>query len=282
MTLKFIHLTDSHLVKPPQKLFGKDVAEHLRRAVDSINANHGDAAFCVVTGDITHWGEREAYDIAREALDALAVPSHILIGNHDEREALCRAFPGLPTADGFVQYMLDTPAGHFLMLDTVAEGTPGGVLCPARLQWLRTHLIAADAAGASVYIFMHHAPFPVGIRGMDDIRLENADDFWAAIDAGADVRYIFFGHLHRACHGIWRGVPFVSMGALSYQVGLVMDDTSPIHVCDDGPSYGVVTIAPSGVIIHHHHFLTEGTIRPYDRGIPAGSAAPPDHQKAWG
>ncbi|MEM8803578.1 MAG: metallophosphoesterase, partial [Pseudomonadota bacterium] len=57
--MKFIHLTDTHVVGSGL-LYGQDPAERLAEAVTSINAEHSDAEFVIVTGDMTHWGDADA------------------------------------------------------------------------------------------------------------------------------------------------------------------------------------------------------------------------------
>ena len=57
---KFIHLTDTHIIPKPQTLFGVNVHKNLQRAVDSINKNFNDAALCMITGDLAHWGEKKS------------------------------------------------------------------------------------------------------------------------------------------------------------------------------------------------------------------------------
>ena len=47
------------------------------------------------------------------------MPCHLMLGNHDERDAFCAAFPEAPVEPaGFVQQAFDTPAGCFILLDT--------------------------------------------------------------------------------------------------------------------------------------------------------------------
>ncbi|MDB4170329.1 hypothetical protein N9747_10080 [Planktomarina sp.] len=58
--MKFIHLTDTHVIGDGL-LYGQDPAARLGAAVASINAEHGDAGFVVLTGDMTHWGDAAAY-----------------------------------------------------------------------------------------------------------------------------------------------------------------------------------------------------------------------------
>ena len=77
----------------------------------------------MITGDIAHWGEAEAYALARRQFERLAMPWHLLIGNHDERAVFREAFPEVPhDDDGFVQYVLDTAAGRFIIADSKIDG----------------------------------------------------------------------------------------------------------------------------------------------------------------
>ena len=94
--MKFIHVTDPHIVKPGKTLFGLDVHERLAKCIESINANHADAEFCIWTGDIVHWGDHASYHHFRDAVSALAMPSHLVMGNHDKRESLLDVFPDTP------------------------------------------------------------------------------------------------------------------------------------------------------------------------------------------
>ena len=55
--MKFIHLTDPHLVAKPQVLLGLDVRQQLADAVASINANHAEAELCMLTGGSNPLGE---------------------------------------------------------------------------------------------------------------------------------------------------------------------------------------------------------------------------------
>ena len=61
MSFKFIHITDTHLANPGSTLYGLDPRARLDAAIADINKHQSDAAFAVVTGDLTHWGEPESY-----------------------------------------------------------------------------------------------------------------------------------------------------------------------------------------------------------------------------
>ena len=60
--MKFIHLTDTHLIAPPQEQLGIDRCQRLVDSVASINANHTDTDLCRLTGDLTNWAEPGIYN----------------------------------------------------------------------------------------------------------------------------------------------------------------------------------------------------------------------------
>jgi len=56
--VKFIHLTDPHVISGGLPLYGRDPAAGLAAAVADINARHADAEMVVMTGDLTNWAEQ--------------------------------------------------------------------------------------------------------------------------------------------------------------------------------------------------------------------------------
>ena len=83
--MKLIHLTDTHLVPKGSNLFGRDPRVVLDAAIADINAHHADAELLVLTGDLTPWGEPEAFANLAEALAALKLLIRLLIGRLNSR-----------------------------------------------------------------------------------------------------------------------------------------------------------------------------------------------------
>lgn len=254
--MKFIHLTDTHVIGGGRTLFGANPARRLARAVDSINAEHGDAEFVMLTGDMTHWGDAEAYRAFHAEIARLRLPLHLMVGNHDDTEALAAQFPELPRdRHGFVQYAFDTAQGRAICLDTKRPGSHAGSYCAARRDWLAAELAACDGP---VLLFMHHPPFRVGIAGMDAIRMQDADPFYEVIAPHLPrIRHLFFGHLHRAVFGNWRGLSFSCMRGLNHQVALDLTagpETIPGTL--EAPAYGVVLLDADQVVVHLHEFAS--------------------------
>jgi 3',5'-cyclic AMP phosphodiesterase CpdA len=250
--MKFIHLTDTHVIGEGL-LYGQNPAERLARAVASINDEHGDAEFVVVTGDMTHWGDSAAYAMFADAIGQLTMPVHLMIGNHDDTPSLMEAFPNVPRDEnGFVQTVFQTPFGHFLLLDTKASGTHAGAYCEARRTWLARQL---EAPGP-VFLFMHHPPFAVGIKAMDAIMMHDAEAFHDVISPHTSrIRHLFFGHVHRAIWGNWRGISYSCMRGLNHQVALDLNAPAErINGNFEPPTYGVVLLQDDQVTVHLHDF----------------------------
>jgi 3',5'-cyclic AMP phosphodiesterase CpdA len=76
-SFRFAFLSDTHIGSP------NGVAEEdLRRTVADIN-KRSDIRFVVLTGDITELGSKRELLMAKQILDSLNVPYHIIPGNHD-------------------------------------------------------------------------------------------------------------------------------------------------------------------------------------------------------
>lgn len=259
--MKLIHLTDTHFVPRGKTLYGGDPQATLAKAVADINAHHADADLVVITGDLTHWGEAEAFDSLAETLEPLSPPLRLLVGNHDDRDEFATAFPNqIFDANGFVQSVEKTSAGHLIFLDTNLIGTHAGWYCETRRAWLAERLSEAEAEDAPVFLFMHHPPFEIGLAPLDRISLQEKDEFAAVVDPhGGRIRHLFFGHIHRPLSGSWKGIPISTLRAMNHQCSLDFSAKGDIAGSFEPPAYAVVLIDPDTVIVHPHDFLDSST-----------------------
>lgn len=252
--MKFLQLTDTHFVPPGKELYGRNPRRALDAAVADINAHHGDAELLVVTGDLTHWGEPDAFANLAEALAPLAMPVELLIGNHDARDVFARYFPDQGRdAGGFVQSVRETSAGPFVFLDTVLAGTHAGHYCEARSAWLAETL--ESLGNRELFLFMHHPPFDTGIPASDRIGLQQKDAFRRMIEPHKHrIRHLFYGHVHRPICGSWLGIPTSTLRAMNHQVWFDMESTE-LKGSFEPPAYCVIQVADDRVVVHSHDFM---------------------------
>lgn len=249
--MKFVHLTDLHLVPPKQELWGLDPFARLDRCLADIAKYHGDAEFCAISGDLTERGEAEAYVALRDRLEAFPLPVNLMLGNHDDRRNFLKVFGG-PVESGYVQHRVVHDGRHFLFLDTL-KGPPSsaGLYDEPRRRWLKEMLGETD--GAPVYIFMHHPPFYIHHPLMDLIPLEDGSGFGDLL-TGHNVRHIFFGHAHRSISGQWCGISYSALPGLNHQLPLVGGSVPTIY-SDEPAMYAVVHLKGEQITVHSDAFM---------------------------
>ena len=113
-----------------------------------------------------------------------------------------------------------------------------------------------DHSDDPVFLFMHHPPFKTGIASMDRIMLHDAEAFHDVIAPHkARIRHLFFGHVHRAIFGTWRGISYSGMRGLNHQVALELNGAADrIAANFEPPAYGVVLLSDDQVTVHLHDF----------------------------
>lgn len=258
--MKLIHITDIHLTREGESLFGKDPGANFRACLDHVAAHHADADLAVITGDLTHWGESAAYARLKRLIEDFPLPLRLMIGNHDDRGAFRRAFPEAPVdPNGFVQWSETTAAGRFIYLDTVQAMTHAGHFCGARQAWLRA---ALEAAGDQpCYLFMHHNPMPIGITAPDAIGLVHTEAFRRILlDHAGIVRHLFFGHCHMPLSGAVAGVPFASLRGTNHHGWQDFTGASMLKQADLTPLYSVVLLDGPDCVVHAIDYSYDGSI----------------------
>lgn len=214
--------------------------------------DHDNADFVVITGDLTHHGDNDSYEVFARELRRLSVPSHLLVGNHDDARAFAYQFPETQRCEyGFIQGSKRTPFGLCLFLDTSEKGSASGIYCDKRRCWLSNALNETDGP---VMLFMHHAPFSFGLPDRTEGRLQDCDAFWQVLAPHKDrIRHIFVGHAPRIMFGNWRGISVSGMCGLHDQEMIEQDpDHTGQNTQFEAPAYGIVFADADQVMVHMH------------------------------
>ncbi|MFV2053072.1 metallophosphoesterase [Aliiroseovarius sp. YM-037] len=255
---KILVFTDVHITKAGQQIIGLDPLERFQTGLRHALGHHPDAERLIVMGDLVHFGSRKEYERLAGALRDVPIPVHLMVGNHDRREAFLEVFPDTPvTGSGHVQTVIDVAGTRLILLDTLdgppyPDGHHAGRLCPDRLAWFDTAI--AEAGGRKLMVFMHHPPFSVGFDGMDSIRLDDSDAFIARLRNMPNVTHIFAGHVHRTISGQIGGIPFSILKSPCHQMPMLLGAAGTAHSIVEPGAYGIVLITPDSTIVHTEDF----------------------------
>jgi len=258
--MKLVHISDIHINADP--VAGADTVARFAACLAHVGKRHGDAAAIVISGDLTHHGQRQSYVKLKELLDASPLKPLLMIGNHDHRETFLDIFPGTETDEnGYIQYVRDIGGHRLVFLDTNLAGNHSGRLGPRRQAWLSARLDEAAAAKLPVLLFLHHNPVTIGVLATDIIGLVQKKEFSAILRRHHEtIRHVFFGHCHMSLSGSIEGVPFSAPRSTSHPgwpefEGRLAYGHGPIE-----PSYNVALIEASSIVIHTIDYLVDDRI----------------------
>jgi 3',5'-cyclic AMP phosphodiesterase CpdA len=229
-----------------------DTASCLAAAVATVAALDPRPDVVVGTGDLTDFGRPEEYELVAELLAPLSMPVYLVPGNHDEREAMRRAFgaQGYLPAQGPLNYTIDHHPVRMVALDTVRDGASGGLLSTERLDWLEAAL--GRDPDRPTCIIMHHPPFRTGIAHMDAIGLDGAAGFAEIVAKHPQVTRVLCGHLHRSIQTVvGRSAIASTAPSTAHQVCLDLRPNGPSAFVLEPPGFQIHVWDESGHCVSH-------------------------------
>ena len=85
----------------------------------------------------------------------------------------------------------------------------------------------------------------------------DSEPFAELVVGRTNIKHLFFGHLHRALSGSWRGIPFSNVPGTNHQVELNFTKAGLVPGSHEPPAYGVVFVKPDVTLVHLHNFLDQ-------------------------
>ena len=214
MTLKFVVMSDLHVMPEGELSMTLDTGARLEQAVDAVIARYSGADFCILAGDLADLGQPAAYARLKTILARLPIPVHITLGNHDNRPAFIEVFgDSFLAATGKVDKVIDAKGYRIIILDSSEPGRVDGVLTAGQVDWLRARL--AEAVDRPVIVILHHNANALHIES-DTIRILEPDAFVDALKTHPDIRQVIAGHVHLTSTATWRGLPFTTLAGGHY------------------------------------------------------------------
>ena len=240
-------LTDPHITIGPGDAGSADA---LAAAVAAVSAFDPLPEAVLLTGDVTEHATAAEYERAAELLAELAIPVHLLAGNHDDADGI-RAHLGAPGAPGEpLQYSQPLGPIRLIACDTTVRGQDAGALGPERLAWLEAEL-ERDRATPTL-LAMHHPPLLIGMGVLDEIALAEVDRLALRelIAANPQVKRIVAGHVHRGATGGIGGCPVFVCPSSYLQLALDLRPDSEIALVREPPCFGLHVTLDDELISH--------------------------------
>lgn len=259
---RILQITDTHIVCPPLKVSGVlDTLSLFENAIAKIEqdlAKLGKVDAILVTGDISDNGDLDSYLAFKSVISRLGIPYFVLPGNHDLRASMHQCFDDLsPAISEEINWIKTFPDLDIIGLDTVIPGQSGGKLSSSGLTFLAQALQRHPEKPA--LIAMHHPPFESGIRFIDAIGLEGAQEMAEILEQSArDIR-IICGHLHNSIVSTIGGATVLSSPATAScfltdhrqdaPVGFTQDHGGyMLHEWNQGFRSTYLSLAPHGAV----------------------------------
>lgn len=123
-----VQISDLHIKAAGQLTYKVvDTYHALQQVTEQINRMVPAADAVVITGDLTDFGRDDEYRQVRQLLDTLQMPWFAIPGNHDDRQAFCRAFADKtwsPTPTPALNWVNDDYPLRLIGLDSSIPGSP--------------------------------------------------------------------------------------------------------------------------------------------------------------
>ncbi|SEG80630.1 phosphodiesterase [Marinobacterium lutimaris] len=244
-SIYLLQLTDCHLMPQPGQLFRDiDADRQLARVVEHLMGIDQPIDHLLLTGDLVHHGEAQAYRRLLDILAPLPGERHWIPGNHDEIDAM-RAATSMPCG----QEEVDLGYWRLLLLDSSSypDGRGSGSLNEEELHWLQQRL--AQSPERPVLIALHHNPLSTGSDWQDEIMLGNAAAFTELVAAAPQVKAVICGHLHQSQVRTIAGAQFWCSPSTSVQFrpaqsDFLLESEGP----DSQPGYRWYRLDPDGSV----------------------------------
>lgn len=200
---RILQISDPHLMADVSKtLLGVNTQESLEAVLNLITQKPIPADLILLTGDLSQDAHEAAYRRLASMMERFHVPMYCIPGNHDHVGLMDSIFPlgGIST-----QRHVVLKSWQLIMLNSQKPGEVGGHLDASQLSHL-VHCLEKFPEHEAVVVFHHHIT-PIGSAWLDNLGVDNPDDFWAIAKRFPKIRCVVTGHVHQASEHIVHGIP---------------------------------------------------------------------------
>lgn len=239
-TVRLLQFSDTHLFGDAAgRVRGIACLPALQAVVaDAYRRSHRLDAL-LLTGDLVQ-DDPAGYRWIRHVFGSSSVPVLCLPGNHDLPDHMRATLAGAPFAIGGAHRF-----GRWtvVMLDTWVAHSASGKLGPQQLSALRETL--QEQRNQHVLLCLHHHPIRMRSEWLDQVGLQDADEFMRIVCEHANVRGVLWGHVHQSLDSFIHGVRFMATPSTCAQF---VPGSADFAIDNRPPGYRFLELLPDGSI----------------------------------
>lgn len=239
--VRLIQMTDSHIFANQEGcLLGLNTRDSFEAVADRVTKEEWRPDALLATGDLSQDASPESYQYLAEYFKVLDIPTFWLPGNHDNPETMALY---LNNDRVFTEKQILLGDWHIIMLDSAVKGKVHGQLAEAQLNFVKRAL--AEYPSKNTLIALHHQPFDVGSKWLDQIGLKNNQEFKEIVDNHSQVKGVVWGHIHQETQQMIDGVLWIATPSTCVQFTPKSEDFS---AGTEAPGYRYLNLYPDGKI----------------------------------
>ena len=209
--ISLIQITDFHLTENKKtKVRGCSTNKSFAKIVAFIAANEN-PDFVVSSGDISNDGTKKSYVTYQKEIELFKKPVFTILGNHDNHNNFQTVFgTKLPA----VEKITLSETWLMIAIDSTAINKESGHI--TRQQLLSLRKLIESNKNKSLLICLHHQPIKMGFW-IDEVGLENANQFIASIANQSNIKAVLWGHVHHESESKLQSIKMLSTPSTCYQ-----------------------------------------------------------------
>jgi len=209
--ISLIQITDLHLTenkKTKVKLW--DTHSSFQRTVNYIKSKEN-PDFVLASGDISNDGTKKSYIAYQKGIKHFEKPVFTILGNHDNHKNFQAVFQTkLPS----IKKIILSETWLVIAIDSTSINRESGSITKQQIHSLRK-LIEGNK-DKSLVLCLHHQPIKMGFW-IDQIGLENSDQFIASITNQPNIKAVIWGHVHHESESRLESIKMLSTPSTCFQ-----------------------------------------------------------------
>lgn len=247
--LKFVHVTDTHLLDDPEDTFHSlNTKKSFETVLSHCQLHNPDIDFMLLTGDISQTGSGKSYELFDSVLQQCDLPVFCVPGNHDTPKLLQRVIHDCP--DDSINII---QLGKFtlVLINSWVANNHHGMISQQCLQQLQDHL--ENSINQFNIIAIHHPPVLINSKWLDELGLKNQTEFLQIIKKHNQHALLICGHVHQEVDQQLDKLRLLATPSTCHQFKANSDF---MHRLDtSSPAYRVVELKASNIIKTKVHYV---------------------------